>query len=95
MTRCRFGCVGVLDNFSQLVGIFTDGDLRRNLKSVDLSRPTIELMTKNPLILDADIYAVDVVKIFREKRIPSIFVCADLKPIGILHLHDLLQKGFL
>lgn len=95
MTRCRFGCVGFIDHTGQLVGIFTDGDLRRNISSTDLSRPMIELMTKDPQMLDADAYAMDVVRIFRDKRIPSIFVCRDIKPIGLLHLHDLLQKGFL
>jgi arabinose-5-phosphate isomerase len=95
MTRCRFGCVGVIDNAGQLVGIFTDGDLRRNLSSTDLSRPMIQLMTRDPQMLDADVYAMDVVKVFREKRIPSIFVCRSMKPTGILHLHDLLQKGLL
>jgi arabinose-5-phosphate isomerase len=55
----------------------------------------IQLMTRDPQMLDADVYAMDVVKVFREKRIPSIFVCRSMKPTGILHLHDLLQKGLL
>jgi len=95
MTRCRFGCVGVIDLSLQLVGIFTDGDLRRNLISTDLSRSITELMTRDPQTLEADAYAMDVVKVFRDKRIPSIFVCRNMKPIGLLHLHDLLQKGML
>jgi len=52
-------------------------------------------MTRDPQILGTDVYATDVVKVFREKRIPSTFICKDKMPIGILHLHDLLQKGLL
>lgn len=95
MTRCRFGCVGILDDSSALVGVFTDGDLRRNLMSTDLSRPIADLMTKNPQILDVDSYVIDVIKIFKDKRISSVFACRNNKPVGIVHLHDLLQKGFL
>lgn len=95
MTRCRFGCVGIIDNSSKLVGIFTDGDLRRSLMSTGLEIPIFELMIPNPILLDPNSFAVDVVNTFRNKRIPSAFVCSDGKPVGILHIHDLLQKGIM
>jgi arabinose-5-phosphate isomerase len=95
MTRFRFGCVGVTDEAGSLIGIFTDGDLRRSLISVNLSSPISGLMVKNPELLDPNSYIVDAIKIFKNRRIPSAFVCSSTKPIGILHIHDILQKGFL
>jgi arabinose-5-phosphate isomerase len=94
MTRCRFGCVGITDQTSKLIGIFTDGDLRRNLQKVNLENPILDVMVKNPELLNPDLYAQEVIEIFKNKRIPSAFVCRDGNPIGILHLHDLLQRGF-
>lgn len=95
MTRCRFGCVGILDESNELKGIFTDGDLRRNLRRVDLNTKIIEVMTKNPTRLNSDTFIVEIIDIFKSKRIPSAFVCEDNKVIGILHIHDLLQRGLL
>ncbi len=95
MTRCRFGCVGIVDESSELKGIFTDGDLRRNLRRVDLNTKIIEVMTINPTRLNADTFIVEIIDIFKSKRIPSAFVCEDNKVIGILHIHDLLQRGLL
>jgi len=94
MTRCRFGCVGITDQTSKLIGIFTDGDLRRNLLTVNLENPILDVMIKNPELLNPDLYAIEVIRIFKNKRIPSAFVCREGSPIGILHLHDLLQRGF-
>jgi arabinose-5-phosphate isomerase len=95
MTRCRFGCVGIVDVSSELKGIFTDGDLRRNLRRVDLNTKIIEVMTINPTRLNSDTFIVEIIDIFKSKRIPSAFVCEDNKVIGILHIHDLLQRGLL
>jgi arabinose-5-phosphate isomerase len=94
MTRCRFGCVGVIDSSGHLVGIFTDGDLRRSLGSVELTQPISSLMVKNPASLDPNAFLVDAAQTFRNRRIPSAFICEAGKPIGILHIHDLLQRGF-
>ena len=94
MTRCRFGCVGITDG-GILVGIFTDGDLRRNLLKVNLNRPISDFMTTNPLTLDPKAYIVEVIHLFKERRIPSAFVCENNKVIGIVHIHDLLQRGLL
>jgi arabinose-5-phosphate isomerase len=95
MTRCRFGCVGILNDYGRLIGIFTDGDLRRSLDSAELTMPIHTLMVKDPVSLDPDDLVVNTTHIFTNRRIPSAFVCNDGKPIGILHIHDLLLKGFL
>lgn len=94
MSRGRFGCVGITDEFGLLVGIFTDGDLRRHFSAANLERPIHELMTKAPYQLEPNAMVADVAYLFTEKRIPSVFVCNQGKPEGIIHVHDLLQRGF-
>lgn len=94
MTRGRFGCVGVCDGEGQLIGIFTDGDLRRHIARLDLSACIREVMTPNPHQIDPDALIADVSYLFMDKRIASVFVCRDGKPVGLVHVHDLLQKGF-
>lgn len=95
MTRCRFGCVGIVDESRELTGIFTDGDLRRTLPRVDLNTKIVEVMTINPIRLNPSSYVTEVLDIFKLQRIPSAFVCEDNEVIGILHIHDLLQRGAL
>lgn len=95
MSTGRFGCVGVVDEKFQLIGIYTDGDLRRQISNIDLNYPVNELMNKTPLKLDANILLAEIVKIFSEERIPSVFICEGNRPIGIIHVHDLLQKGMI
>jgi arabinose-5-phosphate isomerase len=93
MTRCRFGCVGITDTSGNLVGIFTDGDLRRSLPHTNLSDLITNLMTRNPISLSLDTYLINAAEIFRSRRIPSLFICKEQRPVGILHLHDLLERG--
>jgi arabinose-5-phosphate isomerase len=93
ITRCRFGCVGITDVYGYLIGVFTDGDLRRSLGSVELTQPISSLMVRNPSVLDHNAFGIEAAEIFRNRRIPSVFICEAGKPIGILHIHDLLQRG--
>lgn len=96
MSRGRFGCVGVFDADEQLIGIFTDGDLRRHFRtSTDLNQPISALMHKSPEQISPEALIADVIYIFTERRIPSVFVCINNIPVGIVHVHDLLQKGFI
>lgn len=94
MSRGRFGCVGVCDAGGKLVGIFTDGDLRRHIGDLDLSSRVSALMTPQPYQIEPEALIADVSYLFTEKRIPSVFVCQEGKPVGLVHVHDLLQKGF-
>jgi arabinose-5-phosphate isomerase len=75
------------------VGIYTDGDLRRQISEFSLDHPIRELMHPTPHKASSDLLLADVKKLFSEERIPSIFICQNNKPIGIIHIHDLLQKG--
>lgn len=93
MSRCRFGCVGIVNLKGKLKGIFTDGDLRRNLISVNLWSPIIDLCSYAPVMINQNEYVTEVIKTFKDNKIPSAFVCEDEKPIGIIHIHDLLKGG--
>lgn len=96
MSRGRFGCVGIIGINQELIGIFTDGDLRRHfLTATDLNHPITTLMHPSPLKVNPDALIEDVLHLFTERRIPSVFVCTNDKPVGIVHVHDLLQKGFI
>jgi arabinose-5-phosphate isomerase len=95
MTRTRFGCVAVVDETLALVGIFTDGDLRRHFSASTISQRVDELMTPKPKEISPDALVSDVAHLFSSKRIPSVFVTESGRPVGIVHVHDLLGGNFL
>lgn len=92
MTRARSGSVSVVDRKGRLVGVFTDGDLRRQMaESADvLARPIKEVMTPNPFSLREDVLAAEALKIFNAQNIDDLIVVnAAHKPVGIVDLQDL------
>ena len=91
MTKKSFGCLGVLDNRNKIIGIITDGDLRRKLNSKFFDKKTHEIMTKNPTIANKDMLVGEAINIMNKKKITSLFVCENRIPIGIVHIHDLLR----
>lgn len=96
MTGKGFGCLGALDEAGRLVGVLTDGDLRRGMGPDLLSRRVAELMNREPRTIDADALAGDALRAMNEgaRRVTSLFVVdADGRPLGILHVHDLLRAG--
>ena len=93
MTSKRLGCVGFINNNGILTGMLTDGDLRRCLNSEILNKKALDLMTKNPKTITKDIMASESIKIMNEKKITNLFVVEDNKPIGVIHIHDLLNNG--
>lgn len=88
-----FGCVGVLSNDGALAGIITDGDLRRNLTLPFSKMSASEIMTKKPKTIEPDSLASTAMAILNEKKITSLIVCDNEKPVGLVHLHDLLKIG--
>jgi arabinose-5-phosphate isomerase len=90
----RLGCVGVVDDFGKLIGMITDGDLRRHIHT-DISNTTVkDIMTINPVTLRDNSLASEALCIMNRKCITNIFVVDDnKKPIGIIHVHDLLRAG--
>lgn len=93
MTAKTYGCVGAIDAHGDLVGIITDGDLRRHM-NVDLMHRTVrEVMTEHPRTIRAGALAAEAVHLMNEKSITSLFVLEEGKPVGIVRLHDCLKAG--
>jgi len=93
MTAKRFGCVGVIDEAGDLLGIVTDGDLRRNLADDLLERTAGELMTGEPQTIREDALAAEAVRTMNAREITGLFVTDGARPVGILHIHDCLRAG--
>ena len=91
----RFGCVGVIDKNGALVGIITDGDLRRHMGGDILERKAAEIMTRAPKVARPDQLAAEALALMNEKKITQLFVldAKSKKPAGILHIHDCLRAG--
>ena len=91
MTNKSFGCVGVINKDKKLVGIITDGDLRRNMNNNLINKKASDLMTKKPTVGDQNLLVGEALNIMNRKKITSLFICIKTKPIGIVHIHDLLR----
>ena len=96
ISQKSLGCAGVIDNQEKLVGIITDGDLRRHLEEVGfLNKKAVEVMTKNPITIKKESLAISAVNIMQEKQITDIFVTESDEVIGILHIHDCFKAGII
>jgi arabinose-5-phosphate isomerase len=94
MTYHGFGCVGVLGRDEKLVGIITDGDLRRHMSSKLLEQTASDVMTKNPVTLGEGLLMADALAIFEKKSITSLFILDEnRKVLGLLHIHDCLRNS--
>ena len=91
MTKKSFGCVGVLNKKQKLVGIITDGDLRKKMNHKLFNLTASEIMTKKPTTGDKNMLVGEVLNIMNTKKITNLFICEKNKPIGIIHIHDLLR----
>ncbi|MFW0777239.1 MAG: KpsF/GutQ family sugar-phosphate isomerase [Rickettsiales bacterium] len=93
MTTKRFGCAGVVGDDGKLLGIVTDGDLRRHMASDLLSKNVSEVMTKEPQSIRPGALAAEALNVMNTRSITSLFVCDEGTPVGILHIHDCLRAG--
>src|SRR6201988_2144988 len=95
MSSKGFGCVGIVDARGQIVGIVTDGDLRRHMDMGPglMAATADEVMTKNPKTIDRDVLAGEALEILNSSKITTLIVTDAGKPIGIVHLHDFLRAG--
>jgi arabinose-5-phosphate isomerase len=98
MTAKRFGVLGIADSTGRLVGVITDGDLRRALDAGGgatlLTRSAAEVMTRTPRTIGPDQLAAEALRIMNERGITALFVVDEAgRPAGILHVHDLLRAG--
>lgn len=96
ITQARAGAASIVNGNGKLVGIFTDGDLRRHLeKDPDLSRKKVgEVMTPHPVVITRDRLAVEALRILKEKKIDEIpVVDEEGRPVGLVDVQDLLKAG--
>jgi arabinose-5-phosphate isomerase len=98
MTSKSFGTAGVVDASGGLVGVITDGDLRRNLHRLDqvVAR---DIMSVEPRVISASMYAEDAMKFLNAQKVTALFVVEDAdapgprRPVGFVHVHDFLRLG--
>jgi len=96
MTGKGFGLVGVVNDREQLIGIVTDGDLRRSMGPDLLDRTVAEIMTAAPLTIGPEALAGEALRIMTERKRPitALFVLNERNiPVGLIHIHDLLRAG--
>ncbi|RRN62748.1 SIS domain-containing protein [Caulobacter sp. 602-1] len=92
MSEKRFGAVGVVDGAGLLTGLITDGDLRRHMDGL-LQHTAGQVMTRDPLTIASGALAAEALKVMNERRITVLFVVDAGRPVGVLHVHDLLRAG--
>jgi arabinose-5-phosphate isomerase len=90
MSAKRFGCVGVVEPGGKLVGIVTDGDIRRHIDGL-LGRSAGDVMTRTPRVAAPDTLAAEAMQLIA--GVTVLFVVEDDRPVGILSMHDLLRAG--
>ena len=96
MTSRRSGIAGITAPDGLLLSVLTDGDLRRAFNAGgSFQTPVEEVMTKTPVIATPDILAADLLGMMNTRRITSLFVVENGRPVGILHMHDLLRAGLM
>ena len=102
MTSKRFGCAGVVDAAGLLLGVITDGDLRRHMQGDLLKRKAAEVMTTRPRLIRSGALGAEALRLMNQHAIPvtCLFVVGDedagktsARPVGIVHVHDCLRAG--
>ncbi|MEQ9445760.1 MAG: KpsF/GutQ family sugar-phosphate isomerase [Rhodospirillaceae bacterium] len=93
MTNKTFGIAGVVDDAGVLVGIVTDGDLRRHMADQLIGMATVDVMTTKPKTIKSTTLAAEALRLMNEWKVTCLFVVDDGKPMGIVRMHDVLQAG--
>jgi arabinose-5-phosphate isomerase len=94
MASGRLGCVGIVDANGGLIGIVTDGDIRRHAQGIEY-RKAQEVMTLSPKIARPDQLAAEALALMTEQKITQLFVQeeGDMRPLGVIHIHDCVRAG--
>jgi arabinose-5-phosphate isomerase len=87
------GCAVVVDDDNTLLGLVTDGDIRRNIDHVPLTTPVDVFMTRNPKTVSPDTFAVDALKLMTDRTITSLIVVDADQVMGVIHIHDCLRAN--
>jgi arabinose-5-phosphate isomerase len=93
MTTKGFGCVGIVDAGGLLVGIITDGDLRRHMRNDLLDTRVDDVMTRKPKTVRPDQLISETLELLNAMKVTALFAVDSGKPVGVIHVHDLLRAG--
>jgi arabinose-5-phosphate isomerase len=93
MTEKSLGCLGIIDAKGRLAGVITDGDLRRHMGANLLSARVDDIMTLKPKTISPGMLTQAALEVINSSRITALFVVDKKKPVGIIHVHDLLRLG--
>ncbi|MGB1463436.1 MAG: KpsF/GutQ family sugar-phosphate isomerase [Parvibaculales bacterium] len=93
MTEKGFGCLGITDDKGKLIGIVTDGDLRRHMADDLLTKTASDIMTTEPQTIGGDRLTAEALSLMQESKIQCLFVCEQGLPIGLVRVLDLLRLG--
>jgi arabinose-5-phosphate isomerase len=93
MSAKGIGCVGIVDKNRTLVGIITDGDVRRHMKPGLTEMAVDEVMTRSPKRCRPDQLVSEIIEALNSHKITAMFVVDGAGPVGVVHLHDLLRVG--
>lgn len=93
MSAKGFGCIGITDAAGRLVGIITDGDLRRHMRADLLEARVDDVMTRGPKVVRPDQLVSEALELLNSQKITALFVVEADRPVGIVHFHDLLRVG--
>jgi arabinose-5-phosphate isomerase len=97
MTRSGFGCAGVVDAGGDLIGIVTDGDLRRHMSPDLLAEPVAAVMTREPKTIGPEALAAKALGLMNSgvRPVNALLVVQGTRPVGIVSIHDLLRAGIM
>lgn len=96
MSSKGLGMTGIIDAHGQLIGIYTDGDLRRTLaERISIDTPIAKVMTANPITSRPDVLAAELVGLMKQSSVSAIIVTDNNKAVGALNMQDLLRAGVL
>jgi arabinose-5-phosphate isomerase len=93
MTTKSFGTLGIVGSDRRLIGIITDGDLRRHMASNLLERTVHEIMTNGPVTIRPEALAAEALGLMNARKKTCLFAVEDGRPVGLLHIHDCLRAG--
>ncbi len=93
MSAKGLGCIGITDARGDLVGIITDGDLRRHMRNNLLDSTVDEVMTRKPKTVRPDQLISETLELLNAMKVTALFVVDGGKPVGVIHVHDLLRAG--
>ena len=95
MSSKMLGCVGIVNDNGELIGMITDGDLRRKMSPELITEKVTTIMSKNPKTISPNVLAAEAVYTMNNtgNGITNIFAVENKKPLGVIHIHDCLRAG--